>query len=233
VLVWLDGRGPGDGGTWRQRELQSRPDGTYRADFKKGNRADIRGLDRIAVAWTNERGDYVRNRAVAPGVHVHIGRSWIDVAGQPGFDATLKLLDRPRGAVIAATGGIVYTGANAFLWLDENGEEVRALEGNQVNTDLAADASFVVPTLATWVNRRSDVVRLDTGLGRGIGVLIEVRNANCGSWASLNTRADGSVRVDFTGDEDVQHCDFVRGDRIVVTVRLRSGDQVTKLVVVE
>jgi hypothetical protein len=234
--VTLDGRGPGTQETYKTRNLHARSDGTYLADFRKGDKADIRGFDRIDVAWTNDRGDHVDNWNIAPGVHVNIGRSWIEAAGQAGQDATLKLFAGPGGSLIAKTGGIVYARYNAFLWLDASGEEVPAAEGNRVATDLAADASFVLPTMETTIDRKTDVVHLATGLGPGIGVFMQpakVTSSDCYSWANLDTDADGSVTVDFTSDAVTYPCDLGRGDRMSITIRLRSGDEVTKVVVVE
>ena len=227
----VDTRGPG-GGTVVERTVRSAGDGTYLADFQTGQKADIRGWDRVDVYWTDARGDYVRAWNLAPAIQVTIGRGWIEAAGQAGQNATLKLRQAPGGAVIARTGGILYSGWNAFGWLDPNGQNVQLAEGNKVETNLAADASFVVPTLVTNAKKSTDVVTLSTGLGPNIGVEVEATGNGSSSTAQRVTDASGRVVVNFIGDSDVYY-DIIRGTRLTITVRLTTGDEVKKIVIVE
>ena len=235
LIVWLDGRGPGLRDTWQQRNVRAHADGTYRANFNKGTRADVIGFDDIQVAWHNRRGDFVRSSAVAPGVHVNIGRSFIEAAGQPGYDASVQLLNHAGGKVLARTSGVIYQGLNGFLLLDASGNDVAVAEGEQIVTDLASDASFVVPHMNIAADKKTDVVTLSTTLGAGIGVHIDVAGQNSnGGFAWLDTDAAGHAVVDFSDTSSaMQLHDVVRGDHVIVTIRLHSGDEVTKVFIVE
>ncbi len=223
LIVWVRGYD-----SYAERRIKAAADGTYVADFQKGTKLDILGFDRVDVAWTNGRGDYVRNWNMAPGVRVGIDRPWVVFAGQSGFNATFKLRQAPGGPVVAKAVGTVYAGTNEFLWLDRNGNEVAVHEGNQVATDVAADATFVVPTIGIGVNKKTDKVTVDTGLGAGLHIQMQVTGPGNGSWANGQTNADGRYVVDFSDDPDVQLYDIVSGTRIVVTVRLATGDEVVK-----
>ena len=188
LIVWLDGRGPGLRDTWQQRNVHAQANGTYKTDFDAKPRADVIGFDDIQVAWHNQRGDFVRSRPTAPGVHVNIGRSYLEVAGQPGHDANVTLLSHPGGSVVASTSGVIYQGLNGLLLLDGHGNEVAAAEGQEIDTDLATDASFVIPRLDITADKKTDVVRLSTTLGAGIGVHIDVAGPDSnGGFAWLDT----------------------------------------------
>ncbi len=227
VIVWLDGK------TWQQRRVRVRSDGSYVADFKRGEQADIIGWDRVEVAWTNKRGDYVRDWTIAPGVQVTIGSSWIEAAGKPGRNAQLTLRQSIGGPIVARTGGVLFSKYNAYLWLDAHGNEVTAAEGNKVVTNVARHASFVIPTLTTLVNKKTDVVRLETGLGAGVGVEFFISGPFTATWATAETDASGSVVIDFTGDgSDSWWYDIVRGTRIQVTLQFPTGDEVVKEITV-
>ena len=230
VIVWLRSTTPDT--NFDRRTVRAHADGSYVLDFRKSDNIDIRGWDEVDVAWTDVRGDYVRNSNVAPGVEVTIDRPSIEAAGQAGFDATLKLLQKPGGTVIGKTGGVVYAGRNLFLWLDPVGEHVALHEGNRVVTDLAADASFTVPTLTTTINKRSDKVTVATGLGAGLAVSMHIERSNALGWANLTTDATGTVSVDFSDTENIQLFDVLAGDRLTITLRLATGDLVDKIVTV-
>ena len=99
-----------------------------------------------------------------------------------------------------------------FLWLDAVGEHVALHEGNRVVTNLAADASFTVPTLTTTINKRTDKVTVATGLGAGLAVSMHIERSDSLSWANLTTDATGTVSVDFSDTENIQLFDILAGD---------------------
>lgn len=219
--MWHNRTRATDGGTWSWRFLSS--------DW------NILGSASFYAEWLSPGGDDVWADGYAPYLVVRLANSTFAGAYRPNQTAHVVV----AGATldVKATGtatGSALDGTMRGHLLKASGKRYALQAGDQLSSDIAADAKWVVPAIDATADAATDTVSgkcWDSGVSAR-AVLVEVyRLGHSRGWGISSTESDGSFALWLANGDDfyVHPVDIHVGDRIVVSCFQNTGDVVEKV----
>lgn len=178
-----------------------------------------RGDDRVA-AW-----------GTAPFISVALDRSSFHGAARSAEVKVIELEGKASTAVLTDP----FDGTFSNRFRDDSDEPVNVAAGDSLNTDIAPDASWIVPEVDATVSANSDEVSgrcYDTGASRDLVQVLLHRSGKERGWALLDTAADGTFSFDFLTDDTPfwTNVDVQSGDRLTVRCMQAEGDWVQRVI---
>lgn len=200
--------------------------GDFALDF--AGTVDIRGFDSVRGRRTNARGDQTVYGISVEAMRLWLGRSRIDLVGTPGSHVDVDLVRSSTTVSSIST----FVGPDAFTFtsfVDDAGDRVRVLAGDDVSASFAADAAFAVPDVSAVVHKSTDKIVANCGEGPGIGIEVAIGD-RFGFLYTLRygwTNASGGFAANFSDEWDIR-----KGDKIWVYCKRPSGDVIVSLTTV-
>jgi hypothetical protein len=191
---------------------------------------DIKGWDDVYAIWYGERGTFVRGMQ-AEGIRVWVRQAFIDVVGNRGQVVNVQLNQTEGGAWKGeAHAGLGISGEWFGGFVDECCDLIKTKPGNEVVADFASDAHFVIPAITADINKSTDRVTADCGLGAGYGIAIEAHRRDfSASSIRRGTTVSGSTLANFT---QTPTFDIKSGDKVDVHCKLPTGDLIVRTLTV-
>jgi hypothetical protein len=202
-------------------------DGWYYIDF--WGVADLKGFDSVAITWS-WNGDYVSRWTTVEGVHVYVGQPRVFIGGGAGQHVWVTLDNNL--SLLGAAGGRVGSEGIFTRFTNDEGDSVKAAAGLWVTGDFASDAEFAIPNVTATVNKTTDRVTANCGLGPNVGVSVEVYDPV--------DYAPYEFRSGFTNGSGVFVANFATAPaaniaarhKVIVHCELESGDMVSRRITV-
>jgi hypothetical protein len=193
---------------------------------------DVYGGWTMHASWFNSYGDLVSRNVTVPYFQVFIGQARFSGIARPGISAMVDLQDASmvdKGSASADSDPI--TGWFTGQLRDDANHVVPVAVGDRVSSDIAPDASFVVPEIDARATAADDHVwgQCELTPAYNLGVFVELyRNGHLrgAAWEGF---------TDGTFDFDFQHTfpdpvNVMAGDKLFVKCIQGEGDFAVKVI---
>ena len=231
---------PADGYLWpaysglevlvHEREITADQNGKFRLDLHK--HYEIDGGDGVGAEWSSPQGDTVNFGADAPHLTVTLGKSDFTGEARMYSTATTRLTDVASNAFLASASATVGFGQGfKATFRDADGNRHLVAPGDRLRSDIAADASFIVPDIDISADAVTDTVTghcfVDGRATQGMHIAVYRTGIRRG-YVYAGTEADGSFSYHFEKNDFPQPAVLKHGDRLLVRCFQGNGDIVQK-----
>ena len=137
------------------RRVTADENGRFRLDLHK--HYEIGGGDGVGGEWTSPQGDTVTFGADAPYVTVTLGKSDFYGEARMYSTATTTLTDVSHAFLASATSTIRFGQGFKATFRDADGKRHAVAPGDQLRSNVAADAAFIVPDIDISADAATDL----------------------------------------------------------------------------
>jgi hypothetical protein len=213
-----------------EREITADENGRFRLDLHK--HYEIDGGDGVSAEWSSPQGDTVNFGADAPHVTVTLGKSDFTGEARMYSTATTTLTDSTSHAFLASASVTVGFGQGfKATFRDANGKRHAVAPGDQLRSNVAADAAFIVPDIDVSADAATDTVTgrcYNTGRATAQMHISVYRTGIRRGYVYAGTESDGTFTYKFEKRDFPDPAVLKPGDKLLVRCFQVNGDIVEK-----
>lgn len=195
--------------------------GTYSTDLT--SKVNVIGGDRASVTLNYASGDSAGARTMVTSVGVRIGSPKVEAQLGTGETGVVSLKD--AAGVLRAKAGLSFSGwdpSTKGLFV-AGGSAVSTRVGDKVAAPLGGGVAFTVANLTVTTNVSTNVISGVCQANRALKVLVHNDSPYKSEEFKLVCTSGGTYTLNVTATVDLQ-----TADKVLVTMRLSTGDQVSR-----